>query len=441
MKPHLQCAEQQLSRSNLTKYCACHAERLAYLVLITYETSFTMRGATAVTIQPHQILRLSRRKTHILSLHHLCNLIYNARSNCCHDPTSPNTAPVTQNCIAKFLTKSLKRDETSFPMRGRSENDPTMIREWSENDPTMKTQTATRLASQVTFRAPQDHFLWKIQRFEPNLTFKHSPSAAPATKSNTWPSPNTAPTTKSNTWTSPNTAPTTKSNTWTSPSTAPATKSDTHSSSSWHMKPHLQCAEQPMSPSKLTKYCACHAKWPLNVWQKFAENRWNVISNAGAIREWSEHDPRMIRPWSDHDPTMKTQTATRLASEVTFRGPQEHFLLWTGWILHSMFLIWNGLWFRRLGFFLLIGLPLVVSWGHFCVAGSTGGTKSFLMMLLGLMLLLMSCLVCINSRGRLLPCGLPFFSPVTFLSRAISVGCCGVFVAFGCHVMPKLSID
>ena len=71
MKPHLQCAEQQLSRSNLTKYCACHAERLAYLVLITYETSFTMRGATGVTIQPHQILRLSRRKTRILSLQHI----------------------------------------------------------------------------------------------------------------------------------------------------------------------------------------------------------------------------------------------------------------------------------------------------------------------------------------------------------------------------------
>ena len=138
MKPHLQCAEQQVSRSNLTKYCACHAERLAYLVLITYETSFTMRGATGVTIQPHQILRLSRRKTHILSPHHIWNVIYSARSNRCHDPTSPNTAPATQNCIAKFLTKSLKTDETSFPMRGRSENDPTMIRAWSENDPTMK---------------------------------------------------------------------------------------------------------------------------------------------------------------------------------------------------------------------------------------------------------------------------------------------------------------
>ena len=56
-----------------------------------------------------------------------------------------------------------------------------------------------------------------------------------------------------------------------------------------------------MSPSKLTKYCPCHAKWPLNIWQKFAENRWNVISNAGTIREWSENDPTMIREWSDHE--------------------------------------------------------------------------------------------------------------------------------------------
>ena len=97
MKRHLQCAEQQVSRSNLTKYCACHAERLAYLVLITYETSFTLRAATGVTIQPHQILRLSRRKTHILSPHRIWNVIYSARSNRCHHPTSPNTAPATKN--------------------------------------------------------------------------------------------------------------------------------------------------------------------------------------------------------------------------------------------------------------------------------------------------------------------------------------------------------
>ena len=182
MKPHLQCAEQQLSRSNLTKYCACHAERLAYLVFITYETSFTMRGATGVTIQPHQILRLSRRKTRILSLHHIWNLIYNARSNSCHDPTSPNTAPATQNDTAKFQRKCPKTGETSFPMRGRSENDPTMIRPWKR-----KPQPASQV--RLLFELPRSIFYCKIQRFAPNLTFKHSLSAAPATKSNTWPSP------------------------------------------------------------------------------------------------------------------------------------------------------------------------------------------------------------------------------------------------------------
>ena len=77
------------SYSSTTKWVAC-------LIIITYETSFTMRGATAVTIQPPQILRLSRRKTHLLNHHYIWKLIYNARSNRCHDPASPNTAPVTQ---------------------------------------------------------------------------------------------------------------------------------------------------------------------------------------------------------------------------------------------------------------------------------------------------------------------------------------------------------
>ena len=119
-----------------------------------------------------------------------------------------------------------------------------------------------------------------------------SPSIAPTTKSDTWPSPSTAPTTKSDTWPSPSTAPTTKSDTWPSPSTAPATQNDSQAWSSSHMKRHFQCAQKQMSPSKLTKYCACHAKWPSNIWQKFAENSWNVISNARPIRDRSETVPR-----------------------------------------------------------------------------------------------------------------------------------------------------
>ena len=258
MKLHLLCAEQQVSRSNLTKYCACHAERLAYLVLITYESSFTMRGATGVTIQPHQILRLPGRKTHLLNHHHVWNLIYNAGSNRCHHPTSPNTAPATQNdshawssshmkhhfqcaeqqvsrsnltkycaCHEKWHCKISKKISkkrwnvisNAGPIRAWSEHDPTMIRPWKR-----KPQPASQV--RLLFQLTTSIFYCKIQRFAPNLTFKPSPNTAPATKSDTWTSPSTAPATKSDTWTSPNIAPAAKSNTWTSPSTAPATQKD-----------------------------------------------------------------------------------------------------------------------------------------------------------------------------------------------------------------------
>ena len=400
MKPHLQCAEQQVSRSNLTKYCACHAERLTYLVLITYETSFTVRGATGVTIQPHQILRLprkialqnfwrnlwkqmkrhfqcgddprmirpwsdhknanrnpprkwgyfsssprafsivkynisrpillsnlhqilrlprkvtldlhqllrlprkvtlelhqvlclprkvtldlhqvlhlppkvtlelhqvlhlprkvtlelhqmlrlSRRKTHMLNPHHISNLIYNAGSNRCHPPTSPNAAPATKNDTATFQRKCPKTDETSFPMRGRSENDPTMIREWSDHknanrNPPRKWgyfSSSPRAFSIVKYNISRPILLsnlHQILRLPRKVTLAlHQILRLPrkvtlalhevlhATKSDTWPSPSTAPATKSDTWTSPNTAPATKSDTSTSRSTAPATKNDT----------------------------------------------------------------------------------------------------------------------------------------------------------------------------------------------------------------------
>ena len=60
MKRHLQWAEQQESQSIFTKYCPCHAKWISRLIRVTYETSFTMRGATTVKGQVHQILRLPR---------------------------------------------------------------------------------------------------------------------------------------------------------------------------------------------------------------------------------------------------------------------------------------------------------------------------------------------------------------------------------------------
>ena len=370
MKPHLQCGEQQVSRSNLTKYCACHAGRLVYLVLITYETSFTMRGATGITIQPHQILRLPRKMT-----------LQDFKEN---------------------LRKQVKR-------HFQCGADPSMIRAWSDHENANRNpprnrgyfSTSPRAFSIVKYNVSRPILHSNIHHATKSDAWT-SPSTAPATKSDAWTSPSTAPATKSDTWTSPSTAPATKSDTWTSPSTAPATKSDTrtsllystwlystlldsawlytyessftmrgatgvtiqphqilrlprrkthllnhhhlsnliynagsnrchhptspntapatqndsHAWSSSHMKPHFQCAEQQVSRSNLTKYCACHEKWHCKISKKISKNRWNVISNAGPIRAWSEHDP-----------TMKTQTATRLATEVTFRPHHEHFLL------------------------------------------------------------------------------------------------------------------
>ena len=109
MKRHLQCAEQQSTPFNLTKYCACHAKWISWLIHITYETSFTMRGATGITLQPHQILRLPRIMNVMIEAHHRWNVIYNARSNRQHPPTSPNTAPATQNESHDWSTSHMRR--------------------------------------------------------------------------------------------------------------------------------------------------------------------------------------------------------------------------------------------------------------------------------------------------------------------------------------------
>ena len=265
MKRHLQCAEQQVSPSNLTKYCACHTEWLACLIVVTYETSFTMRGATGVTIQPHQILRLPHRMTRMLDRRHIWNVIYNARSNRCHHPTSPNTAPATQNDSTALSSSHMKRhlqcaeqqvslsnltkycachekwhckiSEKISKNRWNVISNAGTIREWCENDPTMirewNRQSATRLATWGYFSSSPRAFsivkydmsrpilhsnLDQILHLPRKVTLDLSPSTAPATKSDTWTSPNTAPDTKSDTSTSRTTAPATKSDTWPSPS-------------------------------------------------------------------------------------------------------------------------------------------------------------------------------------------------------------------------------
>ena len=78
-----------------------------YMVLVQYyfvlqyyfvpqSTTPVLQSTTPVLPSTTKDYSLSRRKTHLLNHHYIWNLIYNAQSSRCHDPFSPNTAPVTQ---------------------------------------------------------------------------------------------------------------------------------------------------------------------------------------------------------------------------------------------------------------------------------------------------------------------------------------------------------
>ena len=240
MKRYLQCAEQQESASNFSKYCACHEKWISWLILVTHETLFTMRGATSVIVQTHQILRLPRKMNLMIDPCHTWNAIYNARSNKCHCPNSPNTAPATQNDSPKFRTNFSKTAETSFPMRDRSDHDPSMkpsvrnpprnrgffsssprafsIEKYNLSRPGLhsKTHQVLHLPRKVTLE------LHQILRLPRKMTLMINPLP-------TW---NAIYNARSNKRHCPN-----------SPNTAPATKNESHDWSLSHMKRYLQCAE------------------------------------------------------------------------------------------------------------------------------------------------------------------------------------------------------
>ena len=340
MKRHLQRAEKQESSSNFTKYCACHAKRISWLIRVTYETSVTMRGATGMTLQPHQLLRLPRKmnlmmdsdhiwnviynarsksqhpptspntapamqnECHMMDPHPIWNVIYNARSNSQHPPTSPNTAPATQNDSPTSDRNLMKTAETSFTMRDRSENDPSMIREWSDhklahrNPPRHRgyfshSPGADSIENYNVSRSGYHSKFHQMLRLPRKVTHElHQMLRLPR-------------------------------------------KMNLMMDSDHIMKRYLQCAEQKSTPSNLTKYCACHAKWMswwihipyetlftmrgatvntlqphqilrlprkmtaqhlTEIWWKQLKRHFQCATDPTMIRAWSEHDPRMIRP-------------------------------------------------------------------------------------------------------------------------------------------------
>ena len=118
---HLHCAEQPDSYSSVTKYCACRAKWISRLIRVTYETSFTRRGAKRVD----------------------------------HPPASPNTAPATQNSIRKSKRSLLKTDETSYTLRGP-------IRAWLDHDQNLH---APARSPSLLFALRRRTLYWKWQHF------------------------------------------------------------------------------------------------------------------------------------------------------------------------------------------------------------------------------------------------------------------------------------
>ena len=106
---------------NSSRYCTCHAKWLSWLILLTYETSFTS-GATSLTLRCHQILRLPRK------------IAFQNRVRICW--------------------KRMKVIDIAGP-----------IRTWSDHDPTMNSSSRTRPFAEVTCQASEIGFVVKITTF------------------------------------------------------------------------------------------------------------------------------------------------------------------------------------------------------------------------------------------------------------------------------------
>ena len=394
-----QCAEQQESASNFSKYCACHEKWLSWSILFTHETLFTMRGATRVIVQTHQILRLPRKMNLMIDPCHTWNAIYNARNNRWHPPTSPNTAPATQNDCHDWSSSHMKRylqcaeqqvassnitkycachakwfskiSQTFLQNRWNVNYNARPIRAGSEQDPSRKPSSATRLATEVTFQDHHEHFVLKNTTFRapaiiPNFTeycachekwhFNFTEYCACHAK---WLASLLLMTCMSHVIYN---AQRNSTHPPTSLNTAPATQNETHDWSAWHrkrylqcaeqqvassnitkycachakwlswychdwssshMKRYLQCAEQQVASSNITKYCACHAKWVSKISQTFLQNRWNVNYNARPIRAGSEQDPSRIRAGSEQETVIRNPPRNR----GYFSGPPRAFCI------------------------------------------------------------------------------------------------------------------
>ena len=312
------CACHEKWQFNITKYCACHAKWLSWLILVTYEMSLTMRGTTSVILQHHRILRLPRKMTVIADPRHMWNVISNARNNRCHPGTSANTAPATQNDSPTFQRNFSKTAETSFPMRGRSENDPRMIRAGNRPpQPASQQRWLFALATSIFYcsRSGYHSKFHRILRLPRKVTVQHHQILRLPRKTNLMIDP-------CHTWNAIYNARSNKCHCPNSPNTAPATQNDPHDQSSSHMKRYLQCAEQQVSLSKFQTHQI------LRLPRKITLQHFKEISRKQLKRHFQcGADPRMIRAGSENDPTMKPSLRNPPRNRGYFSRPPRAFCI------------------------------------------------------------------------------------------------------------------
>ena len=121
------CAWHKKWHSKITKCCACHEKWFSWLISVTYETSFTMCGATSITLQPHQMLPLPRKMMRIID----CRTSFTMRgaTGITLQPHQILRLPrksALQN-LSEILRERLKR-------QFQCAADSSMIRAWSDHE-------------------------------------------------------------------------------------------------------------------------------------------------------------------------------------------------------------------------------------------------------------------------------------------------------------------
>ena len=227
-----------------------------------------LRLPRKVTLRHHQILRLPRKMILMIDIRDIWNVIYNARSNKHHPPTSPNAAPATKKDAHHWLSSHMKghlqcaeqqaspsnltkycachaklhsKIKEKFAENSWSVNSNAgTIRAWSDHDPSMNSSSRTRPFAEVTFRASETHFVLKITTFPAPAIYSNFTEYCACHEK----------------WHSDITKYCACHEKWHSDITNYCACHE-----KWHSDITKCCACQEKWHSDITKYCACHEMW------------------------------------------------------------------------------------------------------------------------------------------------------------------------------------